>query len=507
MIDLDSLSDIEEIISFGKYRGNSLKWVAENDARYLEWFRNGTDYGRENTEQIDEALAAARLAKVTAAPPIDLTEHQEERAEIIRAGIADGNNVLRLDGGAGYGKSYVTQDLAADAIRNGMTVRAMAVSYVATQVLAEQLEPLGVECGTCARMMRFTVRHEGGVEIYEHSENTYDVVAEMLRPGNMLIVDEASMVSDRDAAILIETARDLGGVLVLVGDAYQLPPVKQEHLSMCCLPDTVDVTATLTKPMRYSEDSHLFQIEQAARANPSELVYGSSGVLLPSSELTVARTMEEVYARYMERYRDDPVARHRMLLFRRDDVNAANNAIRDALYGPGAGIVEEDEQLMILRTGDTPANEDNAIRYYSGQIYRVLDKTQALYEIRIGDADFRIPHYRVRFDNNAPAVRVVFGITEATMDTSKLGGLEYQRALSAAQEYGRGLGEWGPYRQLLDDFVRVAYTYATSVHRAQGQTVDYSYCSPRALMTVRGLMGNALTYVAMTRARKHLTVF
>lgn len=506
MFGLDNF-DFEETVPLGKYRGRTLKWVAENDARYLEWLRNGTNYGRDNAAQIDEALATARLAKVAAAPPINLTEHQEERAEIIRAGIAAGNNILRLDGGAGYGKSYVTQALAADAIRNGVTVRAMAVSYVATQVLAEQLEPLGVECGTCARMMKFTVLRDGGVETYEHSEDTYGAVAEMLLPGNMLVVDEASMVNDRDADLLLHTACDLGGALVLVGDAHQLPPVKQEHLSVCCLPGSSDVTATLTKPMRYSEDSHLFQIEQAARANPAELVYGNSGVLLPSSELTVAGTVEEVYARYMERYLADPTAKHRMLLFRRADVNKANNAIREAIYGAGAGIVEEDEQLMILRTGDTPANVDNAIRYYSGQIYRVMSKTEASYEIHIDGADFKIPHYRVRFDNNAPAVRIVFGITESTMDTGKRGGLEYQRALRAAREYGIGLGECGPYRQLLDDFVRVAYTYATSVHRVQGQTVDYAYCSPRTLMTVRGLMGKALTYVATTRARKHLTVF
>ena len=50
-----------------------------------------------------------------------------------------------------------------------------------------------------------------------------------------------------------------------------------------------------------------------------------------------------------------------------------------------------------------------------------------------------------------------------------------------------------------------AYQYATTVHRAQGQTCDYAYCAPRSLVAIPGLIGEALAYVALTRARKRLT--
>ena len=52
----------------------------------------------------------------------------------------------------------------------------------------------------------------------------------------------------------------------------------------------------------------------------------------------------------------------------------------------------------------------------------------------------------------------------------------------------------------------MAYCYATTVHRAQGQTADYVYTMPGPLYGAGGIVGDALTYVAMTRARKRLCV-
>ena len=131
---------------------------------------------------------------------------------------------------------------------------------------------------------------------------------------------------------------------------------------------------------------------------------------------------------------------------------------------------------------------------------------------RIGEKTFEIPHYRISLAGRPP-VNVIFGITENQMDAEKLGGPEFQAALAAARAYGTAedafgnkLGSWEPFKQLQLDFLRVAYTYATSVHRCQGQTVDFVYTMPRPLLAVPGIMGRALSYVANTRAKQQLTV-
>ena len=503
---LARLLEIGEI-PFGKYRGELISDVAAKDPRYLRWLRDGTDYGTENRELIQAALQQADLAQIEAAPEIHLTAHQQECADKVLTAVADGAPIVRLEGGAGYGKSYATKEIANRLRRKGIAVQAMAVSYVATQVLAEQLDPYGVESATVARALKFDVSYENGEQIYHHSPDTAIVAQALLSPGNALIVDECSMINDRDANLLLEYAYNCGGHLILVGDSHQLPPVKQEHLSQCCGPLSEDRVAELTVPMRYSRDSHLFQIEQGARNKPYELLFGNhSALLAPSDQLSLVQNMDQMMARYTRYFKEDPKAQHRMLLFRRRDVTDANNRIRQNLFGADADIVEEDEQLMILRTGDTPAESDKSVRYYSGQTYRVLEKQRAKYTIDIAGASYTIPHWIVQLDDKRPPVRIIFGITENQMDPMKLGGPEFQTALQAAREQGLEDEDWTAYKILLGDFVRVAYQYATSIHRAQGQTVDYAYCHPASLLSVRGIMGKALAYVAMTRAKKHLTV-
>ena len=329
------------------------------------------------------------------------------------------------------------------------------------------------------------------------------------------------MNDDLVANLLFGAVNANGGLLVLVGDDKQLPPVKQETKSLFCA-DWPTGVATLSKPMRYSEDSALFGVEQIVRNNPWAVFQ-----LLdenPAEEVTVVRSMKEMIATYAKLYRADPAALHRMLLFRRTEVTAANKAIREALFGTDAGDVVEDEKLMVLSTSDFPYRENeeeksDCTRWYSGESFRVVSMEQDAYTIHIDNVTFVIPHYVVKFQDRQVKVRIMFAVSEHTPDRDRLGGPEMAAALTAARAWGkhvqdqkdmglmrRDVDGWAPFKQLSGDFVKVGYQYATSVHRAQGQTCDYAYAAPKTLLSVRGIAGKALAYVAMTRARKHLTV-
>ena len=71
---------------------------------------------------------------------------------------------------------------------------------------------------------------------------------------------------------------------------------------------------------------------------------------------------------------------------------------------------------------------------------------------------------------------------------------------------GDRVGSWMPRKILAADFLYVSYCYAMTVHRTQGQTCDYAYCMPGDLLKVSGLMGDSLSSVATTRARKQLAI-
>ena len=54
-----SLSDVlETVLSFGKYRGESLKNIAQSDPKYIEWLA-GQDLGNNRLELKIEALVIA----------------------------------------------------------------------------------------------------------------------------------------------------------------------------------------------------------------------------------------------------------------------------------------------------------------------------------------------------------------------------------------------------------------------------------------------------------------
>jgi exodeoxyribonuclease-5 len=512
-------SDPNKIIPFGKFKGHSIMDIAEKNPSYLSWLAS-SEFGKDNKDAIQAAVIENSKAKIAEAPPMELTEHQLSCANHLLEAVKNGNHIVRLEGGAGYGKSFVTKYICTKLLDLGVVSKATAVSYVATQVLAEQLDPYGVGSATLARTLEFRVKREDGEEEYVHSDKTPQKAYELLGEGRALVVDEASMIKDLDAELLFNAVCEAGGLLVLVGDSHQLPPVKQETPSICCGPLRESTVAELKIPMRYAQDSHLFEIEQAVRADPFSATGGAyPTLLLPSEQLTLVKDLPHYLKKYVERYLDQPTKTHRIFAFKRKDVVDTNNHVRQMLFGAEAEIVEQDEQLMILRTSDTPYQGDGrgdflpefpSMRYYSGQTFRVVELSKENYAFNYSldgtEYSLSIPHWRVKFTGLHDPVRIIFGINEFTMDKSKLGGPEYQQALTVAKLIGKKSDNWEPHKQLMHDFLTVGYTYATSVHRAQGQTVDFAYCNPRSLVSIPGLMGRALIYVAMTRARENLTL-
>lgn len=517
----EDLANLE--LHFGRFAGHTLVEVAKEDPNYFAWLQDISDWGADHADELAAARRVALREMVSDAPPVNLTKHQSDVVEQLLHSIDVGNRIVRLGGGAGVGKSYATRKLVVELAGRGYRSHAMAVSYVATQVLASQLDDYNCSTATVARSLHFNKEWKDGVETYEHSEDTMLAAKSLLKDGRALIVDECSMVSDRDADLLLETSAHSDGILILVGDPAQLPPVGQNTLSRCCTAVDSYSCADLTVSMRYAPDSPLARVEAAARKDPWRLSDPSSGLFAPRGPYTrLAPDSQSIFSDYVRAYSADPQARHTMLFFRRAEVANANREIRNRLYGADSALVEDDESLMIMATTDTPFVPDelkeigDTTRYYSGQTFRVCESSRSEYRVLVGNEAFVIPHWRVRFEmsDGIPSPRtvaVVFAVTETRMDSDKLGGKEYQAALQAALQHARTTGEggkadWTPFRKLKCDFVRVSYTYATTVHRIQGQTVDYAYCIPRQLIDRGGLEGRALTYVACTRARKRLSV-
>ena len=153
------------------------------------------------------------------------------------------------------------------------------------------------------------------------------------------------------------------------------------------------------------------------------------------------------------------------------------------------------ERLMIVRTSDVGDK-----RFYTGDTLDVMNvNVDGESPIAILSDGMRVP--------------ILFAISDVKVDLTKPGGQEFQerstqlkeQALAAIDDGVQASEAWKPYRDYRNSFVFVAYSYATTVHKSQGATVDRIYVSPRTLINIPKV-GENLTYVALTRAKKEVHV-
>jgi conjugative relaxase-like TrwC/TraI family protein len=153
--------------------------------------------GVADTDAVSRSIASAGLG--------------EDQAAAVRAVTLDGHAVACVVGPAGTGKSRTMRAAAAAWQTSGVPVRGLAVSAVAAGVLQAEA---GVSADTVAKLL------------FEHDRPGAANDGWRLRRGEVVIVDEASMVASRDLARLAQLANRAEAKLVLVGDHAQLGAVE-----------------------------------------------------------------------------------------------------------------------------------------------------------------------------------------------------------------------------------------------------------------------------------------
>lgn len=514
-IEEDDLED-EVVMTFSRHHGTPLR---EMEVGFLKWMVKTVDYGNasgpmlsfvKKHRELIESMFDPRSIAANVVVDYTLSHSQNEAVNAILDTLLLGDApYMKLEGGAGYGKTFVCIDLVRRAMGEGYNVHACATSYVATQELAKQMDRYGIVPRTIAATLKMKpeINVDTGEETYEETDETYSALMDLLRPKHLLLVDEYSMVNDEVATQMMAIASEMGGKLLVVGDLHQLPPVKQATDSVF---STIPYFFTLTEPKRYAIDSDLFRLEQVARENPyafSTLDWSGS------EEITVHSTNGEMYRQFAEDYLGDPKLDSRMLFFRRADVIAANAILRDMIFGNEAALaspVIEDERLMVTSTVFVPTgqymvnertgrDEEIINRWYSGETFLVEDVAEATVD--------GVPCYNVKFHGRDSRANIVFGMTAAHTAADFRGSEEFSMcrkelrdvAIQCTDKAARKEA-WKAFYRFTNQFVVVMHPYASTVHRSQGASLDRVYFNPAQLNG--GYMTPKLLYVAATRAKK-----
>ena len=271
-----------------------------------------------------------------------------------------------------------------------------------------------------------------------------------LDPDTVLIVDEAGMVDDPTMLALLTTAEIHGTKTIVVGDHHQLGAVGPGGGLEGLIGRHPQAVHTLAGNIRQHDSAERGALEQLRNGDMGRAVsfYAAQGRIRPREDRLDA-LVDTVLA-----WADDVDAGHDtiMLAWRRNDVAALNNLARTNRRAAG--------HLSPHSTG-----------LGGGRSYAVGDRVVAL----APDPDRRWVTSQqgtvTAIDGSTRTVTVTFDDTTEPVEL-------------------RG--------EQLDEH-HLDHAYATTVHRAQGATVDRTH-----VYADRG--GRELTYVALSRAREATTI-
>lgn len=278
---------------------------------------------------------------------------------------------------------------------------------------------------------------------------------EPLGPKDVFVIDEAGMVGSRQLARFVAEVDRAGAKLVLVGDPEQLQPIGAGAAFRAIAERTG--FAQLEGVRRQAQDWQRAASVDFGRHRTAQglAAYQAQGAIRMEESADAARAaiVREVLADRDLR----PEGSRLVLAHRRVDVQALNQEIRAARQGRGelAGEIE----------------------------YPTSEGKRAF---AVGD--------RILFRQNDR----VLGVKNGAIGTV---GQVQEGRLEVRLDNAKGEGRGKVVAVDLASYPEVDHGYATTIHKAQGATVDRSW------VLASGSMDRHLTYVAMTRHRDQVTLY
>nr|WP_246799051.1 Ti-type conjugative transfer relaxase TraA [Rhizobium leguminosarum] len=299
---------------------------------------------------------------------------------------------------------------------------------------------------------------------------------ETLHRGDVVVVDEAGMVSSQQLARVLKLVEQAGAKVVLVGDAMQLQPI-QAGAAFRAITERIGF-AELGGVRRQREPwareaSRLFARGETEKGLDA---YAQQG------HLVEAGTRDEIIDRIVA-----------------DWTEARRQAIQDLVEAGNAGRLRGDEFLVLAHTNQDVKRLNEALR-------SVMTGEGALGESRSfrterGAREFAAGHRIIFLENarflepRAPRLGPQYvknGMLGTVVSTGDRRG---DTLLSVRLDNGRDvvISE--------DSYRHVDHGYAATIHKSQGATVD------RTFVLATGMMDQHLTYVSMTRHRDRADLY
>lgn len=402
----------------------------------------------------DQAVAAA-IAKVETQDPQKRFRLDQEQVDAVRHVTGD-SGIAAVVGLAGAGKSTLLSAARVAWEREGRRVIGAALAGKAAEGLEDSS---GIKSRTLASW-----------------ELAWAGARERLNRGDVLVIDEAGMVSSQQMARVLKIAEEAEAKVVLVGDAMQLQPI-QAGAAFRAITERIGF-AELAGVRRQRDE----WARDASRLFARGKIKEGLDAYAREGRIVETETRAEIIDRIVADWTD---ARRELLQKFASDGNP--------------GRLRGDELLVLAHTNDDVRKLNEALRQVMADEdalagAREFQTARGLREFAAGD--------RIIFLENArfvePRARhlgpqyVKNGMLGTVVSTGDKRG---DALLSVRLDNGRDVViSEASYRN-------VDHGYAATIHKSQGATVD------RTFVLATGMMDQHLTYVAMTRHRDRADLY
>lgn len=295
-----------------------------------------------------------------------------------------------------------------------------------------------------------------------------------LSRNDILVIDEAGMVASRQLARFVAEAEKRGAKLVLVGDHEQLQAIGagSPFRAIAERIGSVELTDIRRQKQGWQREASVAFATHRTAEGLQHYVERNSIRFANDREQACAELIRD----YLADRAQNPEGSRIALAHRRVDVRAINDGIRERLQVEGF-LAKGDGQHNV----ETNDNRDQTNR-------------EIVYQTANGKRAFAPGDRIVLLENNR----------DLGVKNGMLGTVEAVEPNALHLRLDGSSGGPNDARHLalpVKDYQSFDHGYATTIHKAQGATVD------RAFVMASSTMDRHLTYVAMTRHREDVTLY
>lgn len=470
--------------------------------------------------------------------PFSLNDQQKSALYELEKFIEDGGTEITLSGYAGTGKSTIIGIFSK--WLNNRIGRGNIVYTAPTHranVITKQNNP-NANVYTLSALFGFTpdtdiAMEQGSLDLRELEFRAKNQMK--YEPGQLIIIDEASMVQDGLYEYIQEIVAKHNGSVIYVGDSAQLRPVKSDHISKVFTSDGIP-QITLTKVERTGDNPILKEATKLRRGEglsyQTDINDKGQGVLYTSDDAIIDKNLKQIVT--SEEFNADPL-HFRVLTATNAAASTYNSKIRSLRYGKFAKPFVKGD--IIMGYSNKLRKPDGSYRLINSGDYIVqsVKDTNIKFKTDKGDIEFKAFNLSIRPTGGTIMDDFQLTVIDKNEPDSKLFEVvEYKDRLWKMAKEAKQNGQISKYRDLVqmaynvDNELNITknlednqgrlkirkaidYGYAQTVWKSQGSTYSKvlilsneidTFGYGKDVMQLR----NELRYVAVSRAKNFVII-